>query len=275
MTKPTEATDSRIGQWQLDAAAVEAYERCLVPAIFQPWAVELVDRAALRAGERILDLACGTGAVAVRAVACHKAETYAVDLNPHMLHMARAAAARAGLNVRCRIGNAGQLPLPDASVNVVLCQQGFQFFNDKDCAAGEIARVLCQDGRVLASVWSEPSRNPWAEALLQAFKARDEVDHADVLTRPFRLPAADAAVALKNAGFSKVTTSTISLDLFLPPDFFSGMLASLPSMAASPLTPSAQSAIVSAAAMNLAPFRFAGGFRVPSEAAFITGSGAS
>ena len=79
------------GQWQVAGSAPEVYERELVPAVFGVWAPILVELAQPRAGERVVDVACGTGIVA-RIAATRVGPTGAVvgiDLNPGMLSVAR------------------------------------------------------------------------------------------------------------------------------------------------------------------------------------------
>ena len=72
--------------WQLDGSAPELYERYLVPAITQKWADDLVGRALPRAGEEVLDLACGTGVVARSASRCMlHGHVTGLDLNKEML----------------------------------------------------------------------------------------------------------------------------------------------------------------------------------------------
>src|ERR1051326_8905830 len=85
-------------QWQLDGGAPELYQRYLVPAITALWAADLADRAALRQGERVLDVACGTGVVA-RVAAERVGSTgsvAALDINPGMLAVARSLPAGTG-----------------------------------------------------------------------------------------------------------------------------------------------------------------------------------
>ncbi len=82
----------------------ESYESYMVPTLFAPWASHLVQSADPQHGERVLDLACGTDIVA-RHVAPRlgtKGAVTGLDLNPHMLTVARAAAERQGLAVEWR-----------------------------------------------------------------------------------------------------------------------------------------------------------------------------
>src|SRR5262245_54532081 len=104
----------------------ELYERDLVPAIFAPWAEALVDVGALHLGERILDVACGTGVVARYAAqrVGSTGQVVGLDLNAAMLGVARAVPAAAGAPIEWLEGNATVLPLPDRTFDVVLCQQG-------------------------------------------------------------------------------------------------------------------------------------------------------
>src|SRR5215212_5450793 len=96
------------------ANPAQAYEDFNVPGSFRPWAGELLDRARPRPGERVLDLACGTGVVARLVV--HRlrgrATVAGLDLNPAMVAVARAAAAREGARIAWLVGAADALPFP-------------------------------------------------------------------------------------------------------------------------------------------------------------------
>jgi SAM-dependent methyltransferase len=117
---------SRQDRWQLDGGIAEAYERYLVPVLFAPWAERLVQLAAPGPGERVLDVACGTGIVARRAVVRVGAGgvVAGLDLNQSTLEVARAAAAQAGASIDWRAGDVAGLPFPDGAFEIVFCQQG-------------------------------------------------------------------------------------------------------------------------------------------------------
>jgi ubiquinone/menaquinone biosynthesis C-methylase UbiE len=138
---------SQQGQWQVAGSAPEVYERELVPAVFGPWAPILVELAHPRTGERVVDIACGTGIVA-RIAAARIGPTGAmagVDLNPGMLSVARSVAAtnsQPGAPIQWHEASADKLPFPDGSFDIVYCQLGLQFFADRAAALREMRRVL-------------------------------------------------------------------------------------------------------------------------------------
>jgi ubiquinone/menaquinone biosynthesis C-methylase UbiE len=112
---------SQSERWQLGGNAPEVYESQLVPAIFGPWAPLLVAKAALREGERVLDVACGTGAVTrlVPPQVGITGQVIGLDLNPGMLGRARVSPPPDGAAVEWREGDAGALPFGVATFDVV------------------------------------------------------------------------------------------------------------------------------------------------------------
>ena len=140
------------------------YETYLVPLIFAPYAADLAARVAARSPARVLEMAAGTG-VATRAMSGALPDTtiLATDLNQAMLD--EAAARGAGAHVEWRQADALQLPVPDASVDVVACQFGVMFFPDKARAFAEARRVLRPGGALVFSVWDAIGRNEFADAV--------------------------------------------------------------------------------------------------------------
>jgi ubiquinone/menaquinone biosynthesis C-methylase UbiE len=158
-------------RWQLGGSAPELYERYLVPTVTMPWAEDLVDRVGVSAGDRVLDVACGTGVVA-RVAAARVGESGRVaglDLNAGMLDVARATPpVPAGPSIEWLEGSALALPFGDGEFGIVLCQLGLQFFDDRLGALREMRRVLADAGRAGASVFASIDRNPAAAALSAA-----------------------------------------------------------------------------------------------------------
>ena len=147
---------SKHEQWHLSPDAAERYQQVVVRYILGPWAPLLVDAAGLSARERVLDLACGTGVVARAAAERVGSDGHVVgiDLNPGMIAVARRLPVAIGATVQWIECSALDLRLTDASFDVVLCQQGLQFFPDKPLAMREMRRVLARGGRIALSVWN-------------------------------------------------------------------------------------------------------------------------
>jgi ubiquinone/menaquinone biosynthesis C-methylase UbiE len=142
-------------QWQVAGSAPEVYERELVPAVFGPWAPILIDLAQPKLGERVVDIACGTGVIA-RTAAVKVGPTgvvAGVDLNPGMLTVARSLKPTDdAASVHWHEASADRLPLPDGSFDIAYCQLGLQFFADRPAALREMRRVLSSGGRLALMV---------------------------------------------------------------------------------------------------------------------------
>jgi SAM-dependent methyltransferase len=113
----------------------------------------LVAAAAPQPGERVLDIACGTGNAALLAAA-RGAEVVGVDAAQRLLAVARERAAAAGVSAEFLAGDLLALPVRDASVDVALSVFGVIFAADPGAAVGEVARVLRPGGRAFVSAWA-------------------------------------------------------------------------------------------------------------------------
>jgi ubiquinone/menaquinone biosynthesis C-methylase UbiE len=130
----------------------DIFETLLVPAIFKPYANDLIARARpIGPSDRILDLGCGTGIVArlLRERLGGAARITGLDVSAPMIAKARTIAPELDWHE----GNAMALPFPDASFDLVLCQQMLQFVPDPAIALSEVRRVLVPGGRLIASAW--------------------------------------------------------------------------------------------------------------------------
>lgn len=112
----------------------------------------LVEFAGVAAGERALDVACGTGVVAVTA-ARRGAEVRALDLSPVLLERGHHNANLAGVQVEFTEGDVEALPYPDAYFDVVMSQFGHMFAPRPELAIAEMLRVLKPGGRIAFSTW--------------------------------------------------------------------------------------------------------------------------
>lgn len=146
----------------------ELYERHMVPLIFEPYAAEMAARVARLAPVRVLEIAAGTGVVTRRLASALPGTTsiIATDLNQAMLD--HAAAVGTSRPVEWRQADAMQLPFPDATFDVVVCQFAAMFFPDKAKAFAEARRVLRDGGTFLFSVWDRIEENEFADIVTDA-----------------------------------------------------------------------------------------------------------
>jgi ubiquinone/menaquinone biosynthesis C-methylase UbiE len=212
-------------QWHFVGNVPENYERYLVPSIFAPWAHDLIEAAALRPGERVLDIACGTGIVARTAARTlgDGASVVGLDLSAPMLAVARLAATAEGVSVEWREGSAVKLPLTDATFDVTLCQQGLQFFPDQPTALREMWRILAPGGRLVVSVWREIERSPGFAVLADALTRHINPQAGALMTSgPFSLSNSEALRTLiAGANFGDITIRPALKSLRFPsPDEF-------------------------------------------------------
>ena len=197
-------------QWQLDGTAPELYERYLVPAITSLWAADLVERARPAPGERVLDIACGTGIVARTAFERMGAgRVVGIDINAGMLEVARHSGPH-GAAIEWVEGSALDLPFPNASFDVVLCQLGLQFFPEKPIALQEMYRVLVPDGHLALSVYTSIENTPIAAALADALDHHLGPDASSVKRSEHALSDAEEIRRLLVApGFRDVALHTV------------------------------------------------------------------
>jgi ubiquinone/menaquinone biosynthesis C-methylase UbiE len=199
----------------------EAYEAVFVPTMFGPLTRFTLEHADIREGARVLDLACGTGIVArnVAPLAGAAGKIVAVDLRPGMLATASSQPTPDGAPIEWRQGDATALDLPDAAFDLVICQQGLQFFADRPAALAEMRRVLVDGGQVVLAVWRGLEHLTFFKELMEA-----EARHLEKLgvtyeelTTPFRMDSADELRdLLKGAGFRDAAVSEVSLDVRFP-----------------------------------------------------------
>jgi ubiquinone/menaquinone biosynthesis C-methylase UbiE len=136
----------------------EIYDAHFVPALFAQWGPVVAAEARVQKGDRVLDVACGTGALtlAVAEIAGPSGSVVGLDANPEMLAVAR----RKSVQIEWLEGRAEALPLPDGSFSAVVSQFGFMFFEDKPKALREMVRVLKPGGRLAVAVCGAMENSP-------------------------------------------------------------------------------------------------------------------
>ena len=178
----------------------------------------LLELAAPRPGERVLELACGAGGVGIAAAGLvgQAGEVVLSDVAAEMTAIAGARAAALGLgNVRTLTLDLDGLDQPDQAHDVVLCREGLMFAFDPARAVAEIRRVLRPGGRMAVAVWGPRSRNPW---LAIVFDAVGAVVGAPVpppgIPGPFALEDPDRlGRLLTGAGLADVVVDEVAVPL--------------------------------------------------------------
>lgn len=166
----------------------EEYERVKVPKHFEPVARMFIRHISLQPSDRVLDVACGTGIVA-RIVAEQEGfagQITGIDLDPDMLAVARTKMPSSGIVIDWKEGDAQNLPFNSDSFDLVLCQQGLQYFPDKGAALKSMHRVLVSHGRVAilvaASINPKDQPRKWAE--MEALRKHVSNEAADKKRHP-------------------------------------------------------------------------------------------
>ena len=201
----------------LTGTAAENYQRYFVPAIGTPASAHLLRTAALQPGERVADVACGTGVVARLAAAQVGAtgSVTGIDLAPDMIEVARRVPTSAGPAIDWQVGDAEALPLDDESCDVVLCQMGLMFMADPTAALAEMRRVLVPGGRVVVST---PGRiQPPFELMEKAIVEHLDPDLGGFVRAVFSVHDPDVVGGLlRDAGFRDVDANEEVTELDLP-----------------------------------------------------------
>lgn len=153
----------RVQRYGWDRAA-SYYERYWARQL-QPAHDALIGAAALKSGAHVLDVACGTGLVTMRAIELvgPSGSVVGTDLSDTMVTAARSEARGRGFAATFRQMNAEELDFPDATFDTVLCALGLMYVPDPDAAIAEMFRVVRPGGTVVASVWGARRECGWAE----------------------------------------------------------------------------------------------------------------
>ena len=147
--------DSETGQVSEDAAKI--YEEVYLPALFKEWCPLVVEAADIQKGHRVIDVACGTGALAIAAAGRTGTEgtTVGIDINEGMLSIARSKSS----SVEWLNAPAEALPFEDDNFDCVVSQFGLMYFDNQENAIREMMRVLRPGGSLAVVVWDKLEHN--------------------------------------------------------------------------------------------------------------------
>jgi ubiquinone/menaquinone biosynthesis C-methylase UbiE len=263
--------------WSFEDDPSALYERFLVPTKFLPWAEELVRLGDPQPGERVLDVACGTGTV-TRLLPPLVGDTGTVtglDLDPSRLAVAASLPAARGATIDWRNGDASALPFADGQFDIVFCQQGLQFFPDKLLALGEMRRVLAVGGRLALGVWRSVEDQPGGRAMADALERHVGAEAGRIRREPFSFGDASVVEGMVTAaGFSDVAVRPTRMKVRFPSAeaFTKRYIAArtpLNSMVAA-ASGAARAAVVAEVDTALAKYRTARGLELPTAVNLVT-----
>jgi ubiquinone/menaquinone biosynthesis C-methylase UbiE len=173
----------------------------------------LLKMAGIQPGERVLDIACGTGLVSFRAAEQAGAGGYVIgtDISDRMIEMSKKTSVEKTItNIKFSRMDAEELDIEDASFDVVICALGLMYVPDPLLALSEMRRVLKPGGRVVAAVWGERNRCGWAEI----FDIVDRRVSSEVCPMFFQLGTGNRLeLHFQKAGFEEIYSVRISTSL--------------------------------------------------------------
>lgn len=187
---------------QVSTSAAEVYDRFFLPALFGRWAGTVADEAGVKPGDAVLDVACGTGVLALEAAkrAGASGKVTGLDCNAGMLAQARSKSAE----IEWREGVAEVLPFDDGAFDAVVSQFGLMFFENRAKALSEMRRILKPGGRLAVAVWASLDETPGYSAMVALLDRLFGPDVASGLEAPYCLGDPEELQALfAQAGIPK------------------------------------------------------------------------
>lgn len=253
--------------------AVDYYERYWQQQL-EPAQTRLLEMAGLRWGERVIDVACGTGLVTFRA-AVHVGPdglVFGTDISEQMVVTAHKIARRHDLHhIEFARMDAEQIELADGQFDAALCALGMMYFPDPLQSLREMRRLLKPGGRAVAAVWGQRSRCGWAEI----FPIVDARVNSEVCPMFFFLGTGSVlAQQFDAAGFTKVTSDRISTILHYASaeDACGAAFAGGPvALAYSRFDARTRDEAHAEYLASIAPYRNGAGYHIPGEFVIVRG----
>ena len=260
--------------FHLNADAADIYESQKVVAIFRPLALATIGSIGIDPGDQVIDVACGTGIVSRVLEERHPdlARIVGVDLNPSMIEKSKSLTSDSASRIEWYQSDVAALPFQDHSFSLAICQQGLQYFPQKETALSEIRRVVEPGGRLALTVWSGAS--PLFVVIARALGTHINEDVARRSLTPFSFnDQAHISSLIRAAGFSEMAVTRIVVDREVGPASHS-----IPrEIASNPIASEVESegsqvmkSIVESVDASLADFRVGDGFIVPQESFLFT-----
>jgi ubiquinone/menaquinone biosynthesis C-methylase UbiE len=182
------------------------YDKYLGPFLFEPYALDLIDRLKTIKFTNVLELACGTGRLTrhLAKLIPRGGRFIASDLNADMVEFARRVIPDS--NIDWQIIDAQQLPFEDDSFDLVICQYGVMFFPDKLKAYSEAYRVLRSGGGFIFNVWDSMEFNPSTNVIEQVLQETFRDKAPDFFSKgPYSYFDEEVInKSLKEAGFKEI-----------------------------------------------------------------------
>lgn len=211
---------SESNDWQVPGSGPEIYETVFIPAMMGEWAPRVIALASPQLGERVLDVACGTGAL-TRVVAQSigpNGRVVGSDLSPEMLSEARKITfdPSNAAPIEWREGDVSAIPFDSETFDIVFCNFGLMFFPDQVAALKEMRRVLKLDGRLALAVWGSIAKCPGQMAMKQSWK-RHFTEDAGLFDAQHSLGNPETVLSLTHdAGFRDVSVQAVMGVVHLP-----------------------------------------------------------
>lgn len=202
-------------QWQLKGNSPKIYDKYISPAVSAPWYSLFIETGLSYMQGSIVDIGCGTGSFLFHLLnqkkISNETELVGIDINSAMLDIAKNKSSIAKNSISWINADVKKIPFSDAYFNLMYCQQGIQYFKDKDEALREMYRVMNPNGVFIATVWSTIENCIGYKCLADAVQRVVGDSAKSSLYSPFSYHNPENFKELvKSAGFSSVDVKTIN-----------------------------------------------------------------